>query len=492
MRPYEDDLNPSPLGQSLLDSRDPRVRVAAPAVRAGFLEKGAGSDRTGRSREPFVTVSWEKALDLVASELRRVIGMYGNEAIYAGSYGWASPGTLHISRASMHRLLNLLGGFTDSIGSYSTAAAEAITPHVIASNGTMVFDNPSWPDIAAHAELVVLFGGATLKNSQVSFGGLGPHLNRHGMRQARANGVQFVNISPIRTDLGPEFAAEWLQPRPNSDTAIMLGLAHTLVSEKLVDRAFIDRYTVGFERFLPYLLGETDGQPKDAAWAAAISELPADTILNLARRMAAQKTLIGVNWAIQRAQHGEQPYWMAVVLAAMLGEIGQPGRGISLGLNAMHAVGSARRPLAFWPKRPKGQNGVGARIPVSRIADMLLNPGAPFDFQRPSLALPRHQAGVLGRGQPVPSSSRSTSANPRLAPAGNDHRQRAVLDCHRAPRRYRPARRHHVGAQRHQLHQAGRHHHPDAPSGRAVRRGPHRLRYFPGSGRALWRGRRVW
>ncbi|MCB0020571.1 MAG: molybdopterin-dependent oxidoreductase, partial [Anaerolineales bacterium] len=189
VRPYEDDLDPSPLGQSLLDSRDPRVRVAAPAVRAGFLEKGAGGDRTGRSREPFVAVSWDTALDLVANELRRVIDSYGNEAIYAGSYGWSSPGTLHFGRANMHRLLNLLGGFTDSIGSYSTAAAEAITPHVIASNGTMVFDNPTWPDIAAHADLVVLFGGAALKNAQVSFGGLGPHLNRDGMRQARANGV---------------------------------------------------------------------------------------------------------------------------------------------------------------------------------------------------------------------------------------------------------------------------------------------------------------
>ena len=49
----------------------------------------------------------------------------------------------------------------------------------------------------------------------------------------------------------------------------MLALVHTLVVEGLHDRAFLDRYTVGWPVFERYLLGETDGQPKDAAWAAA-------------------------------------------------------------------------------------------------------------------------------------------------------------------------------------------------------------------------------
>lgn len=376
---YEADLEPSPLGQALNDVFDKRVRVSQPMVRQGYLEHGPNSDHTQRGREPFVAVDWDTAFDLVATELKRVIDTHGNEAIYAGSYGWSSPGTLHIARWNMHRLLNLMGGFTDSIGSYSTAAYEAITPHVLASNGQLVYDTPAWIDIAENAELVVLFGGASLKNSQVSFGGLGPHLAKHDMQTAVRAGVEFVNISPIREDLD-DFAAEWLAPRPNTDMAIMLGLAHTLITENLVDTAYVEKYTVGYEKFTPYVLGQTDGEPKTAAWAAAISEIPADTIRNLARRMAAKKTMIGVNWAIQRAQHGEQPYWMAIVLAAMLGEIGHSGRGVALGLNAMHSVGSARRPLVQWPTRPKGANPINKRIPVARIADMLLNPGQPFQF----------------------------------------------------------------------------------------------------------------
>ena len=162
----------------------------------------------------------------------------------------------------------------------------------------------------------------------------------------------------------------------------MLGIAHTLFVEKLYDEAFVNRYSVGFDRFLPYLLGRDDGQPKDAEWAAAISELPADLIRDLARRMAASKTLICCSWAIQRAQHGEQPYWMAIVLATMLGEIGLPGRGVTFGLNAMHGLGSNQRNLAVWPTRPVGKNPKQrSSIPVARIADMLLNPGQPFDFR---------------------------------------------------------------------------------------------------------------
>ena len=377
---YQDDLDPTPLGQALLDSQDPRVRISQPMVRAGFLEHGPRAGHNRRGQEPFVAVSWEQALDLVANELERVVAAYGNEAIYGGSYGWSSAGTLHVARWNMHRVLNEIGGFTESIGSYSTAAYEAIAPHILASNGQLVFDSPSWEDVAAHAELVVFFGGAALKNSQVSFGGLGPHLSRDGMAAATGRNIQFVNISPIREDIDLDFPAEWLAPRPNTDAAIMLGLAHTLITEGMVNLDYVHTYTVGYDQFVPYVLGEADGVPKDSAWAEAIAGLPAGTLAPLARRMARCKTLIGVNWAIQRAQHGEQPYWLAIILAAMLGEIGKPGRGIALGMNAMHALGSNRRPLTQWPARPVGENKTNSAIPVARIADMLLNPGQPYSF----------------------------------------------------------------------------------------------------------------
>lgn len=380
VEPYTADPDPSPIGQSLLDVQDPDSRVARPMVRQGYLAKGIDSDRAQRGREPFVAVEWDQAFDLVAAELTRVKEEHGNESIYAGSYGWGSAGTLHRSTDQMHRLLNMIGGFTYSYGSYSLAAGYALMPHVVAEMGRLMVDAPSWQDIAEHAELVVLFGGAAVKNAQIGLGGMGAHTARDDMWAAKAAGVEFVNISPIREDVLADCDPEWLAPRPNSDTAIMLALAHTLVVEDLYDREFVERYCVGFEQFRPYLLGETDGQPKDADWAAPLSEIPAETIVGLARRMARSKTLISVSWSMQRAEYGEQPFWMTIVLASLLGEIGLPGRGFALGLNCMHSVGSAKRPVTGWPRVRMGTNPVKNFIPVARISDMLLNPGNPYNF----------------------------------------------------------------------------------------------------------------
>lgn len=88
---------------------------------------------------------------------------------------------------------------------------------------------------------------------------------------------------------------------------------------------------MGFEQFLPYLLGEKDGQPKDAAWAEKLTGIDAETIRGLARQMAANRTQIIAGWCVQRMQHGEQWAWMIVVLAAMLGQIGLPGGGFGFG-----------------------------------------------------------------------------------------------------------------------------------------------------------------
>jgi biotin/methionine sulfoxide reductase len=150
---------------------------------------------------------------------------------------------------------------------------------------------------------------------------------------------------------------------------------------------FLETYTVGFERLRAYLLGETDGTPKDADWAAHITQIPASTIRTLSRRMARVRTMIAVSWSVQRADHGEQPYWMAIALAAMLGQIGLPGGGFGFGYGATGGIGSpqARLPL---PQLPTGTNPVKAYIPVARFTDMLLSPGATLDFNGNRLTYP--------------------------------------------------------------------------------------------------------
>jgi biotin/methionine sulfoxide reductase len=237
----------------------------------------------------------------------------------------------------------------------------------------------AWPSIVADCELFVAFGGVPAKNLQVSSGGLGEHVSHGFLKQAARAGVTFVNVSPVRDDTDAAIGAEWLALRPNTDTALMLGLAHTLETEDLVDRDFLSRYCVGYSRFCAYLSGRADGTPKDADWAAAICGIGPDRIRTLARRMARSRTMISTNWSLQRADHGEQPFWMTVTLAAMLGQIGLSGGGFAFGYGSMGGNGTPRIDVPS-PSLSVGAKSCDSWIPVSRIADMLLDPGGGYDF----------------------------------------------------------------------------------------------------------------
>jgi len=387
LHPFEHDPDPSPIGRSIPGALTDAARVRRPAVRLSYLEQGIRAGGEGRGAEPFVEVSWDTALDLVASELARIKRVHGNEAIFGGSYGWASAGRFHHAQGQLHRFLNTFGGYTRSIHSYSYGAAEVILPRVIGNANGLLGGHTDWQTIAQHSRLIVMFGGMPMKNVQVHSGGLGRHSVRGHLLACKRNGVQFVNVGPMRDDAADFLKSEWLAARPNSDTAIMLALAHTLVSENLHDKAFLSSHCIGFERFRAYLLGETDGCPKDAAWAATLSGLRPEMIVSLARRMAAVRTMIAVSWSIQRGDHGEQPYWMAITLAAILGQIGLPGGGFGFGYGSTAGVGQ-HVTGKIWPSLPQGFNPVSAFIPVARISDMLLNPGASFDFNGSRLTYP--------------------------------------------------------------------------------------------------------
>ena len=382
LEPWEGDAEPADIGPGLAAMVEHPLRIARPCIRKGFLARGHASDRAGRGAEPFVAVPWDEALDIAAAELARVRAEHGSQAIFGGSYGWASAGRFHHAQSQIHRFLNCTGGYTASIDTYSFAAVSALAPHVVGPFRSLLLDGAtSWDAIARHTDLLVMVGGLALKNAQVTSGGVGRHTTREWLRAARARGCRFVNVSPIRADAAPELDAEWLALRPGSDTALMLGLAHTLLAEGLEDRGFLARCTVGWERLRAYVTGESDGVAKTADWAAELTEVPADAIRALARRMAAGRTMIAVAWSVQRAEHGEQPCWMAIALAAMLGQIGLPGGGFGFGYASENGIGNPVRPFRF-PAVPQGENpvGQGPAIPVARIADALLSPVAEYDF----------------------------------------------------------------------------------------------------------------
>lgn len=383
VHPDRHDTNPSPIGQSLLNTRNPDVRVARPAVRRSYLRHGPQGDRTARGREAFVEVPWDEALDLAAGEIDRVRKSHGNESIFGGSYGWSSAGRFHHAQGQLHRFLNYAGGYSYSIQSYSTGTAQVILPHVLGTPSLQLMrEAPTIEDVARHTRLVVSFGGISMKNMQINQGGIGNHSARNQLTAMREAGVEVICVSPVRDDVATFVGATWWPVRPNSDVALMLGLAHTLHTENLHDKSFLASHCTGYEAFAAYLTGESDGIAKSADWAAALCDISADQIRTLARRMANESCLLSISWSLQRTEHGDQPYWMITVLAAMLGNIGLPGQGVGFGYGCLHNFGfGGRRPLPFKAAAlNQGRNAVEQFIPVARIADMLLNPGGQYPF----------------------------------------------------------------------------------------------------------------
>ncbi len=311
--------------------------------------------------------------------MERVRGAYGNGAIFGGSYGWASAGRFHHAQSQVHRFLNCIGGYTRSVNTYSTGAAEVLVPHVLGDTRGLNVAHTTWPVIEANTRLIVMFGGAPERNAQVNSGGISRHVLRDSLRAARSNGCEIVSISPIRDDVLPDLGARWLPIVPTTDVALMLALAHTLLEEGLHDIEFLKRYTEGFDRFSAYVRGATDGIAKSAQWASTITRIEADDIRRLAREMTGTRTMIMMAWALQRSEHGEQPYWMAITLAAMLGQIGLPGGGFGFGYGSINGIGVPVHGFS-WPSLPQGRNAVGDFIPVARISDMLLGPGEAYEY----------------------------------------------------------------------------------------------------------------
>ncbi|MGA7487526.1 MAG: molybdopterin-dependent oxidoreductase, partial [Xanthobacteraceae bacterium] len=297
--PFARDPAPSDMLDAIPAMVHSPLRVARPAIRDGWRE---GKERTGSDR--FHEVSWDEALEAVAEELARVRKEFGNTAILGGSYGWSSAGRVHHARSLLRRFLFLGGGCVDQVGNYSFGAAQYILPRVIGSFQPVVGDITDWSSIVKHTRLILAFGGLATRNGQVTSGGAGAHSMETWLRRAKDAGIAFVSISPLNSDAPAFLGAKWIPIRPNTDTALMLAMAHTLVDEERYDAQFVASHCAGFERFRRYLLGLDDGVAKDAQWAEAITGVAAATIRELARRAAATRCMITCAWSLQRAHHG--------------------------------------------------------------------------------------------------------------------------------------------------------------------------------------------
>ena len=200
LKPFAHDPDPSPIGNSMPAALTSPARILRPAIRKSYLDHGPGARTEGRGAEPFVEVSWNEALDLVAAELKRVKTQYGNEAIFAGSYGWGSAGRFHHAQSQVHRFMNAIGGYVRHVTSYSLGAGRTLLPHVLRGIDQLRSRHTAWASLEKHCQLFVAFGGVPSKNAQVNGGGASQHEVRPSLRRLADQTLRVPQGAPVDAD----------------------------------------------------------------------------------------------------------------------------------------------------------------------------------------------------------------------------------------------------------------------------------------------------
>jgi anaerobic dimethyl sulfoxide reductase subunit A len=230
-----------------------------------------------------------------------MVQMPGDHAVFS-TYG------------TIERLLNLAGGYTMFWGAPSFNAA---LYSCIFTYGT--FETANTRDDLLNSRLIILWSSNpadTVNGTNTCW----------YLAQAREAGTRIIVVDPKYTDSAATFADQWIPIRPGTDTAMLVAMAHVMITEKLHDENFLKTYTTGFDQYKDYVLGVEDGVPKTPAWAEEITGVASTIIEALAREYATIKpaALFASN-SPGRSAYGEQYHRAASTLAAMTGNIGIHG-----------------------------------------------------------------------------------------------------------------------------------------------------------------------
>jgi anaerobic dimethyl sulfoxide reductase subunit A len=271
-----------------------------------------------RGEGKFERISWDEAMDTIARELRRVKATYGNASIFIG--GGGHQGALHTG-ASITKAISMFGGY---VASYGNVSSEGAVWAVMSTYGDVMVGH-SREDLL-NSRLIIMWGWDPVR--MISGTDCVPNLVK-----AKEAGVKIISIDPRYHDSAALLASEWIPIAPGTDAAMMVSMAYVMIKENLHDQQFLDKYTVGFDKFRAYVLGAEDGIEKTPAWAEKITRVPAATIERLAREYATTKPAALMDCqGPARAAMGEQYTRCAITLTAMTGNIGKHGGSAAGGL----------------------------------------------------------------------------------------------------------------------------------------------------------------
>lgn len=310
--------------KSLVYSRD---RMLYPMRRVDFDPNGERRPEN-RGKSGYVRISWDEALDLIAAEIKRVKRDYGVSAITFNHPSHQTWGNIGYWDSALYRFANAVGHTKmqhnpDSWEGWFWGAAHHW-------GYTMRLGMPELygtvEDLLKDAELVVFWSS----DPESTNGLYAAHEGSVRRQWLKDLGIPTVHIDPFLNATAAFVGGKWIAPRPGTDTALALAIAHVWIAEGLYDKRFVAERTIGFEAWTRYVMGEEDGVPKTPQWQEAETGVPAREALALAREWGRKRTYLAAGgWGggfggACRNRTGHQWARAMVCLAAMQG-FGRPG-----------------------------------------------------------------------------------------------------------------------------------------------------------------------
>ncbi len=346
---------------------DGTVPLTACARGMNYHKTFLGSDRLRypmkrigkRGEGRFERISWDEAIDIIASEWIRIRDTYGPGSRYV-NYGWGQEALLR-GNSLAERLLSLDGGYLGGYNSYSCACTTQATTLMY---GTNLSGNS--PETILDSKFVILWGH---NPSETRF----DCVTMYYLKKLKDKNVPIVVIDPRESDTIRALGAKWIPIRPATDPALMDAIEYVIYKNGLYDKTFLDKYCIGFdEEHMPsgipygesvasYLCGIKDGQEKTPAWAQKITGVPKETIEELAVSYATTKpSALIEGYGAQRNAYGEQISRGGILLACMTG---------SIGISGGSAAGQGSVNIHEKPTLLKVPNPYQGSIPVYRWTD---------------------------------------------------------------------------------------------------------------------------
>jgi anaerobic selenocysteine-containing dehydrogenase len=334
------------------------------------------------STQSWRRISWDEALDEIASRFRAITSEFGSEAILPYSFG----GTLGaLNGASMDRRFFHRLGASQLDRAICSAAGEAGLESVYGVKlGTE-------PEQFRHSKYIIAWA-ANIHGNNVH---LWPFIT-----EARRNGAKLVVIDPYRTRTAE--CADWYLPiNPGTDAALALGMMHVIIGENLHDADYVSKYTLGFEQ----LREKVKQYPPErvAQWTG----ISAADIRKLAREYAGiRPSVIRLNYGVQRSEGGGMATRTICMLPCVIGSWKEIGGGLQMSTSGGAAFNTGRLKRPDLMKTALGRDARTINmVELGRVLNKLNDPPVKALFvysSNPAAVCPRHDEVVRGLLRPDP------------------------------------------------------------------------------------------